>query len=271
MRYPQKARKIEDFRFEWIDLLRPNTRWPAPLSVEQAFETMRWLVRTGQDRKYLRSTRYGERGVVDLLNADTHSSAGGFHPITSLEDLRKRFHWAVLAVPDTDGQEIWRYEHGIDVGAAAAIAVPTYKPGAGARHLGFDTEESVRTTLESMQTGERGAEMAVRLNPSHPDCNVLQGFEIAVGPDRIWFNLRYGSGAPEFAYTWRETVAFTREGESFLDAFSRARDVYDCLVHGKPNEADLSDMDALRYGPRDFVTDQVEQLARPQAAAAPRP
>uniref|UniRef100_UPI0019533060 hypothetical protein n=1 Tax=Klebsiella aerogenes TaxID=548 RepID=UPI0019533060 len=46
---PDRPRRKRSFSIPLIELLRPDSYWPHPLSIERAFEVMHWMVETGDD------------------------------------------------------------------------------------------------------------------------------------------------------------------------------------------------------------------------------
>ncbi|GJD87780.1 hypothetical protein BHAOGJBA_1285 [Methylobacterium hispanicum] len=106
--FPRPPRR-RSFQAPLIELLRPFGYWPQPLSLEQAFELLRWMVATGASKpEYTSQLRWGRAGVTELLSSSSGLSYDRVEPITSIEDLRRRFHMAILARPQSRGQELWR-------------------------------------------------------------------------------------------------------------------------------------------------------------------
>lgn len=99
---PRKPSRKRWFDVRFIDLVRPDGYWPQPYTLEQAFEIFRWMVAKGEG--YSTQERWGSRGVVDLLSATSGIGHSSVIPISSLEDLRKRFHYAVLGVAQCEAQ-----------------------------------------------------------------------------------------------------------------------------------------------------------------------
>lgn len=228
------------FQAPLINFLRPNGYWPQPFSIEQAFTTMQWFAATGEG--YTTSQRWGWCGVKELLSAGSGLSASIVEPIRSLDDLRKRFHYAILGVPQSDSQIAWRQAFNIDVGAIVTVPGRTYKPFCVIPHLGFRCEADIQKTLETMLHGSTGTRMKISLNSVHPSLTWLHHCEVIVGPSGFCFSLEYGENPkdnPHASY-WNATLARTRAKESFLDTFARARDVFQCLVHGE-RPIDLND------------------------------
>jgi hypothetical protein len=115
--------------------------------------------------------------------------------------------------------------------------------------------------IERLTAGSAGTRMVVDLNGVHDDCRTLHGVRIAVGAEYGFaLSIRYGNTSPDMpGSSWDVTIAHSRGDESFLQTFARARDVFDCLVHGHVNDCDLGDM-RRDYRP-DYVVDQVAALA----------
>ncbi|MFX5777037.1 hypothetical protein ABTE06_22580, partial [Acinetobacter baumannii] len=55
-------------------------------------------------------------------------------------------------------------------------------------------------------------------------------------------------------------IARSRSGESFLDTFARARDVFDCLVLGKTSDCDLAELEPPLGS--NHIADQLQLLAK---------
>ncbi|MFC6047085.1 hypothetical protein ACFPYM_04465 [Methylobacterium hispanicum] len=152
---------------------------------------------------------------------------------------------------------------------------PSFKPFAGAPHLGWRSEQAIHEDLKRMFEGTAGTRMAVDLNSVHEDCRTLHGLRISVGSEYGFaIAVRYGDTHPkDWGSSWDVTIARTREGETFLQTLARARDVFDCFVHGQANEPDLGDI--RNYYRPEHVRDQVASLhgraPAPDAVASPAP
>lgn len=263
------------FEAPLIELLRPFGYWPQPLSIEQAFELFRWMVATGASKpEYTSQLQWGRAGVPELLSSSSGLSHDRVEPIVSIEDLRRRFHMAILARPQSRGQELWRQEHDIGPTSVVNVPSPTFKPFAGAPHLGWRSEQTIHDDLKRMFEGSAGTQMVVSLNSQHEGCRTLHGVRISVHPEYgFGIAIRYGDTHPtDWGSSWDEPIARTREGETFLQTLARARDVFDCLVHGHANECDLGDMQ--RYYKPEHVSRQVAALhgrAPTDGASSPAP
>lgn len=267
---PAKPRRNRSFTIPLIELVRPDSFWPQPLSIERAFELMRWMVDVGGS-KYDTPQRWGTCSVSDLLGATSGIGHTSMLPIKSLDDLRRRFHYAILARPSSEGQERWREDNGIGPAGVIKVIRPTYRPFDGASHLCWRSEGDIQDALAAMLTGSTGKRMAVSLNSVHKDSvNWLHCVDIEICRNSgFWFNITYGCDPAERgASRWSEVIAQSRDGESFLDTMARARDVFDLLVHGKVNDADVADLLEHQYIGADFIRDQIAALGQ-EAPACP--
>lgn len=254
---PEAPHKKAWFRAELIDLVRPDSFWPHPFSIEQAFEIFRWMVATGD--AYRDPTRWGRVGVRELLSATSGTGADEVTSITSLADLRTRFHHALLASPRCPAVVQWRKDHRVEIGARIRVRSPVYTQFEGARHLGFGSEGAIKDTLDRITIRSRGQTLKARLNYVHLDVETVHGVSIAVSAKGFVFRLKYGDpfhdNRPYSA--WSHSLARTRPGETFLETFARARDVYDMLM-GATDPCDAADFLGDRsHGPKwywDYLT-----------------
>ena len=254
-----KPRRRMSFEIPLIELIRPDGYWPQPLSIEQAFTLMAWMAKTGSASQYSTKLTWNTETVATLIGSGDSDSR--LKPISSISQLRRMFHNAILARPRAEGQRKWREDFGVGPSGVIQVAAPTYKPFGGARHLGWDSEQAIQDDLERMGTQSMGARMAVSLNSVHPDCRTLHGLSVRIGSNgNFHFGITYGDKTPDQMHSsWTNTLAQTKPGESFLDTFARARDVFDCLVHGKKSICDLTDFVEHGYRP-EVVLAQVEAL-----------
>lgn len=259
----------KSFKVPLIELLRPDGYWPHPLSIEQAFETLRWMVTTGSSKpEFTTQLQWGRAGIHDLLTGGSGLSHGHVEPISSIEDLRRRFHFAILSRAASRGQELWRSEFGIRPEGTVTVPYPTYKPFAALPHLGWQSEAEIHAEIKRLTAESAGMPMTVNLNGVYDDCQTLHGVRIRVAPEGFAFDIRYGNTHPtEHGSSWDDTIARTREGESFLQTFARARTVFDCLVHGHANDPDLGDM--VRHYKPELVVDQVAAIMGRAPSAEP--
>jgi hypothetical protein len=227
------------FELNLIELVRPPSYWPYPYSIEQAFQTLRWMITTGDG--FQDPGRWGSSGVREILSASSGVGLSGVAPIRSLEDLRQRFHYAILA---NGGKSVvqWREEFDIRVGGRVTIPFAVHKD---AHHSAvFQSQAHVGEELKRMLQPKPGQSMKVSLNYVHHDARTLHNVEIHVSKTGFKFVLWFGDAPKSEMHShWDETLAASREGETFLQTFARARDNFDLLVKGvRPSHADLEDM-----------------------------
>lgn len=259
---PEKPRRNKSFKTDLIELLRPDSYWPQPLTVERAFELMRWMISTG-DQKYTSSLRWGYAGVAELLTDGGGLSIQQMKPIQSLEDLRHRLHHAILARPQSEGQIKWREDHNINVNATITVKHPTYAAFDGASHLGWRSEGDIIKALDAMLRPAVDRRMAASLNCVHKETvNWFHHVRIGIGEKRGFrFLLTYGERpSSPGASCWTDEIAVSRAGESFLDTMARARDVMALIIDGQANQADVEDMFRNNSYGDEFVRDQINKI-----------
>jgi hypothetical protein len=207
----EKYRSKMKFRF--LDLLRPD-RFPYPYSLEQAFHIFKWMVTTGEEY-----TRYGSPGVRDLLNMRPSClNSGQVNPITSLDDLRRRFHYALLAHEEVPLATSWKKANGICIQAEKWLAFPHYTPFGGNFGSEFDIEKSLKKLLEM----SRGTNLNVSLNECHTDARWVCGVSVEVIPRGFYFVMHYGCEEDAGSSSWGHTLACSIDNEPFTDTMRRA-------------------------------------------------
>jgi hypothetical protein len=237
---PRPAHTKSRFDLNLIELVRPPSYWPHPYSVEQAFQAFRWMIKTGDT--YREPGRWGSSGVREVLSASSGVGLSGVAPIKSLEDLRQRFHYALLA----DGGkavEQWRDDHGVRVGGRVTIPYAVHSDGHNSP--AFTSPSNVKQELDRMLEPGPGQTMKMSLNCVHHDVRTLHSVEVRVFEGGFKFVLWYGDAPKSELHShWDETIAASREGETFLQTFARARENFDLVVNGiRPSHPiDLEDM-----------------------------
>lgn len=258
------------FRVSFIELLRPSHIWPSPYSIEQAFQVLRWMTTTGLD--YRADTRWGDQGVFEVLSLKP--SCRGFSsvsPITSLADLRQRFHYAILSKSENPIVDKWRRDHDILPDGQATIPYPVYKDW-GVREPFTNQAELKGALTELLEPPKcQKLQMAVALNTVHgKETAVYHDVQIKVSRNGFAFILRYGDEARHaFGSQWDEVIASTRGKETFIDTAVRAYANYHGLVFGKiPNGSlDLDDMwDGFKTAKKEFVNGQLAKMIEDKEA-----
>lgn len=231
------------FDLDIIELVRPDGYWPNPYSIEQAFQTFRWMAVTGKD--YTKPGRWGSSGVRELLSMSSGVNLSSISGITSIEDLRRRFQYAVLG-KGNEAITSWRNDHRVHVGEKVTIPYAVHKPyNFGSSSAPFNSEANIQEELNRMLKPADDQTMKVSLNYVHHWVRNLHGVQIHAGDKGFVFDIWYGT-APKSTgrYShWNDTLARSREGETFLQTLGRARDNFDLFVHGKvpAKGIDLSD------------------------------
>jgi hypothetical protein len=240
-----RRRHRRTFSVELIEMVRPNTTgyWPHPYCIEQAFETLCAFVQTGSAERYTARMQWGYSGIADLLSGGGRS-AWSVDPISSLDDLRQRFHYALLSRAEGDGQKAWRQDHGITVGSTFAVERPVYKPFGGAPYPGLESEGQIKAELDRLLETPVNTPVTIALNGTHRGCRSIHRFTVGIHAEGFSFGLTYGDPiVDDKAYSaWTVDLARTHQGESFLDTFARARNLYDRLVHGRDVAFDIDDL-----------------------------
>ncbi len=257
---PERPHILRRFSVKLVEFVRPDSFWPNPYSLEQAFCTLQHFVRTGADPQYQSQGQWGRSGPWELMNGSGVVSSPGLNAITGISGLRDVFHRALLARAVSDGQAQWRRDHRIDVTQSLVIPQRVYRPFDGAKHLGLSCEADIHRRLEEMfGKADAGKPMAISLNSVHTDVRTFHGMSVKVTSNGFLFSLKYGDCHPsEFGSAWEDILAMSRTGETFVDTLDRAYRVYRCIVHGEANNCDAGDMH--RFYRQDYVSDQIVAL-----------
>jgi hypothetical protein len=199
---------------DFLELVRPDSYWPQPYSLEQAFQIYRWLIRTGKP-----FTEYSHYGVYDLLAG---SGARGttdlyYNPIASIPALRQVFRYAILGRPNCGLSISWRDKEKIAIGQRRILYFPHYVPFVGTPLLGMDLSEAQISTVLSAYFAAQG-NLIVQLNPAYAAAIEIIRLLITVetsGDFPFRFILDYGFDGS----SWRHELA---SGERFIDTLGAA-------------------------------------------------
>lgn len=216
-------------RYSFIEFLRPDSYWPTPYTIEQAFGVFRWLAQTGY--AYEDKTRWGVQNIFSLLSGNpTCVNFSEVDPIRSVADLRRRFHYAFLSSYLGPNLQRWREEHGIRPDGEKVIAFP---------HHAFDDLPDSNANCCNAIDALLGASGFLRkqLNNCHRDAREIDGVELTLGsrysPVLTWrFRLRFGVDGSR----WYRTLAESNPNEPFLHTFRRASQKLHDLTGGKWTE-----------------------------------
>jgi hypothetical protein len=217
-----KIRSKATIRF--IEFVRPDCYWPAPYTIEQAFHVYQWMVRTGRDY-----SEWGRSGVYDLLcckgTCVSHSAPDA---ILSTDDLRQRFHCALLSAYASKLAQQWREAEKVVVAGERILMFPHYAPFEGAGR--WRCEADIQSGLDGWFEAGRTRRTAGSLNQYHPTARTCKSVHIEVSADRFYFNLEYGWPDSECTSHWFYPLAQTVPGEPFTDGLGRAIDALDALT-----------------------------------------
>lgn len=257
------------FKVSFIELIRPGS-WPYPYTIEQAFQVLRWMTATGFE--YRADTRWGDQGVFEVLSMKP--SCRGFSsvdPITSLADLQKRFHYAILSKSENSVVDNWRRDHDILPDGKATIPYPVHKDW-GVREP-FKNQDDLKKALTELLEPPKGQklQMAVALNSVHGmETAIYHDVQIKVSRNGFAFILRYGDEARHaFGSRWDEVIASTRGNETFIETAVRAYTNYHGLVFGTIPRGglDLDDMwGNFEFATKKFVNAQLEKMIEDKEA-----
>jgi hypothetical protein len=196
-------------KIKFINFLRPETSyWPYPYTLEQAFCVFQWLIKTGG--KY---QKWGHSGVYELLSLKpTCINSIKVDPLQSIEDLRLRFHYALLAVANSNVKR-WREDLGIiDINKERWIRFPYYP------------EIDISQILNNFFSLK--GKLLVQLNPYHKKATLINHTDIQVYPDEFEFGLCYGYDGS----SWRHVLDSSKKGECFRDTLIRVMEKINRMV-----------------------------------------
>jgi hypothetical protein len=196
-------------KIRFIDFLRPGS-FPYPYTIEQALHVFRWMISTGAAyQKYMHS------GVYELLSMKpTCINHNSVDSITSLDDLRCRFHWALLSAGDSPIVKEWKQDMGISIQGEKILVFPHYTPFENTQ-----SEADIQKALKSLLNESRGTVLNVSLNDCHPKAQWVGGVRLKVCPEKFSFVIDYGY---KNNTGWDYELAITKDNEPFTDTFNRA-------------------------------------------------
>lgn len=214
-------------KFDFVEFVRPDYYWPSRYTIEQAFGVIRWMAETGA--AFQHSERWGRRGPIEALSKKP--SCCGFSsvtPIRSIEDLRQRFHYAILSGYGGSGLNDWREKYDIRCGGSQTIAFPHYKPLAGGAR--WTCEADVKKAIEAMFGDGSRRRTRKSLNRYHPTARTCKGITVAVGARGFRFCMEYGWPDDVSTSSWFHPLAETEGKEPFLDTLDRAITAFDAIT-----------------------------------------
>lgn len=198
-------------RYEFIDFIRPKAGyWPSPYTVEQAFGVFRWMAETGP--RYHAPSRWGTASVKCLLSCQpTCVSFNEITPITGIEDLERRFHYALLYKASPGGvYDRWRTDCGIGIEQSRVISFPHHDP-----FKGPISEATIQSSLESLLSAK--GRVTAQLNKYHRHAKNIIGVRLHLRSTWV-FVLDYGYQGS----VWHRNLSRQTRGETFVAAMQRA-------------------------------------------------
>lgn len=203
-------------KISFVEFLRPDGYWPNPYSLEQAFHVLQWMVKTGHEHQ-----KYGRSGPIELLSKKpTCICFGEIDPITSIADLRSRFHHALLSKWAADQAKAWRAANQIDVQTTKILTFRHYPPFSGGGL--WRCEGDVGTGLRDLFHHGSTQRTALSLNSIHTTARTCKDVRIHVSRRGFRFVLTYGWPDEESSSCWSHELARTEGDEPFLDGLARA-------------------------------------------------
>lgn len=230
----QRARTRRTAAIQLIEFLRPDPFWPWPYSLEMGFQALRWLIASAADPGFVEHHQWHTSCAVGLMGGEGAQN-GACRPITSIDDLKQRFVYALLG-SDRHRPEVtrWREQCGIHPGAQIPMQFRHYKPHYPASHLPWRSEAQIREALTALLENSVGQRLNVQLNSVHRRARVVQRVGIYIGPKRFRFVLNYGfndARKDPCASTWSQELATSKGDEPFLDVLARAIEQFTSWTH----------------------------------------
>ncbi len=207
MGFKRAPRIRQSMSCAFIELVRPDCY--DLYSIECQFHIFRWMVQTASEVKPTKAEtgRWGVSGPIDLLKMSP-SCVNGYPPlhIHSLEDLRRRFHFAVLARDIGPSAQRWRREQFVAPGESRTLDFPHYPAFKGAPLQGKIVSESdVSKSIQALLSAK--GRLAVQLNSCHATATDIHGVVVSVIPQGFRFELLYGIAGEQCE--WRHALAAT--------------------------------------------------------------
>lgn len=208
----REGRVQSRFKLRWIDLVRPGCYWPQPYSLEQALLAFRFLVWSADP-----FVKYGRCGPIELLSKQpTCLNMSAVAPIHSLDDLRQRFHFALLYGLDCYGQ--WRKISRVGVNEIRWIPGKHYEPFAPPSRL-FSCEGQFHDAFIGL-LATKDVKLNHNPNEYHPRAVWIQS---------VWLDVTAAGFCvrTEYSYrhersSWLITLAQTKNAEPPMDVIARA-------------------------------------------------
>lgn len=209
-------------KYRLVDFVRPSCGyWPTPYTLEQAFGVFRWMIVTGKE--YHQPTTWGRSSVDCLLSCKpTCVGFSDVDPITSIDDLQRRFQYALLYdVANGGSMARWRKENGVTLDSARVISFPHHP-----WHTTEISEHEFKCSVRAL-FGARGR-LGVQLNKYHSRAREICRVELHCR-STYRFILRYGYQGSE----WSHVLATQTPSMTFAATVERASRELNRMIDGK--------------------------------------
>ena len=211
-------------KYRFVEFIRPDCYWPQPYTLEQAFGVFAWMLRTGEG--YGDQSCWGRSSILSLLSGKPSCvNFSAVDPIRSVDDLRRRFHYALLSSCVGESLKLWRSKFDVRPDGNAIISFPHH----GWRAAPFD-EHRAEIAVNALLNSE--GRLGVQLNEFHSRAREILGVDLHWrGSYRFVLNYGYGYEGS----VWRHLLARQLPRESFYAVLGRAQKKLSTLVDGKLN------------------------------------
>jgi hypothetical protein len=205
--------------YSFAEFIRPDCFWPHPYTLEQAFGVLKWMIDSGQG--YFDATRWGTQTIEGLLSKKpTCTGFREIEPVISIDDLRERFHYALLSRNVGPNLARWRREQGIEVGGKRTMVFP---------HGFIGSNHDFKVGLSALMA--TSGRLKVQLNECHSRATEVYGVALHTNASAPgWrFVLRYGFDGS----MWYHVLSRQTKKETFGTAFKRAKTaICDLMIGG---------------------------------------
>lgn len=205
----------------FIEFIRPDSYWPYPYSLEQAFSVFQWMLKTGED--YQDHGRWGSQNIKSLLSCKpTCTNFSEVDPIRSVDDLQRRFHFAILS--NSCGQRLkeWRETFRVTHDGCRTIHFPHHDYGTA---VGFNCETQFNDGINSFLQAK--GQLNVQLNEYHERAVYIHRVDLHCrGYYRFVLKYGYHNDSSE----WSHLLAKQTPHEAFGTTFARAKKKLDELM-----------------------------------------
>lgn len=201
--------------YKFVEFVRPDGYWPYPYSTDQAFAVLGWMLKTGES--FRDKPKNVERNIFSLLSCKpTCTGFRTIDPIWSLDDLKRRFHHAILSGYAGPQLAEWRRRFGVFVGGRSVIVAPCVRLD---EFPEGESNASFRKRLAWLFSCE--GTLSQPLNERHHQATHVMGVRVNWLPSsHKWsFVMRYGYEGDQS--WWDHGLATQRDGETFYGAFQR--------------------------------------------------